>query len=276
MAARAPGFSDLQKAEIYRLDCATCSYSGLNLWIADYGIDPAYAIDWADHIHPLARGGRSTIENGAAASWYHNRLIGDSRRRIYLYRRGAPTSEFRWFHGVVPRDVRTNLRRFAKLEISDWYMNRALWHLTLAIEHRLDAKSGVRRARGVEYYCAAALKKFDAWRRIRDVSGTASIEGRSLVPRKMEIDQAMLLSARDIASEPGLRRLVRELVEISAPSRTLLGNLSYAESLADIDRCRSYAAKQRRIPNRLVARGLVMADQLEAMFRSRVGRRGGA
>lgn len=49
-----------QRAEIFVLDRGTCSYSGRSLWIADYGIDPSYAIDWADHIVPASRGGKST------------------------------------------------------------------------------------------------------------------------------------------------------------------------------------------------------------------------
>ncbi|MBL0932419.1 MAG: HNH endonuclease [Alphaproteobacteria bacterium] len=276
MAIRDSGFSEAQKAEIYRLDRATCSYSGLSLWIADHGIDPAYTIDWADHIKPLAKGGRSTIDNGAAASWYHNRLIGDSARRIYLYRRGAPTSDFRWFHGVAPIEVQTNLSRFALLETADWYMNRALWHLSLAVEHRLDARSGIRRARDVDYYCAAALRKLEVWRRICDAEGTASIEKRNLAPRKKEPDQLILLSARTMTTTLQLRRMVSDLLEFAAPSRAFLTQLGYAESPIDLDRCRAYAAKHRQIPKRLVARGSEMAAQLEALFALRAERRAGA
>jgi hypothetical protein len=106
-------FTDAQRAEIFCLDRATCSFSGRSLWILDYGLDPTYAIDWADHVKPSSRGGRSAVDNGAAAGWLHNYLRGDSHRRLYLFRRGRPTSEAVYFHhGHLPPYTLDNLIRF--------------------------------------------------------------------------------------------------------------------------------------------------------------------
>ena len=50
-------FSDAVRAAAYARDRATCCYSGKSLWIADFGADPHFAIDWAEHYEPAARGG---------------------------------------------------------------------------------------------------------------------------------------------------------------------------------------------------------------------------
>ena len=128
MARTRTDFTDDQRAELFRLDCATCSYSGRNLWILDYGMDPSYAIDWADHIVPASKGGPSEIENGATASWFHNYLRGDAQNRLYLFHRGQPTASFLWHYGPLPDATCRNLQRFARLHTSDWFLNRGLWH----------------------------------------------------------------------------------------------------------------------------------------------------
>ena len=60
-------FTDRQKAEIYTLDRATCAYSGRNLWLLDHGIDGKYIVDWAEHIKPASKSGKSNLENGVCA-----------------------------------------------------------------------------------------------------------------------------------------------------------------------------------------------------------------
>ena len=138
-------FTDEQRAELFRLDRATCSFSGRGLWILDYGMDPSYAIDWADHIIPASKGGPSELDNGATASWFHNYLRGDAQSRLHLFHRGQPTPEFLWHYGLIPETTWHNLQRFACLQTSDWFLNRGLWHLWLACVTETQAKLGLKR-----------------------------------------------------------------------------------------------------------------------------------
>jgi hypothetical protein len=152
MARTRTDFTDEQRAELFRLDRATCSYSGRNLWILDYGMDPSYEIDWADHIVPASKGGPSEIANGATASWFHNYLRGDAQSRLYLFHRGQPTAGFLWHYGLLPDTTCRNLKRFARLHTSDWFLNRGLWHLWLACATEYEARLGAKRSRRKEYW----------------------------------------------------------------------------------------------------------------------------
>ena len=64
---RTSNFTDGEKAVLFALGKAMCAYTGRNLWILDYGADPNYQPDWADHVVPVSKGGASTLDNGVCA-----------------------------------------------------------------------------------------------------------------------------------------------------------------------------------------------------------------
>lgn len=259
-------FTDEQRAELYRLDRATCSFSGRNLWILDYGMDPSYAIDWADHIVPASRGGPSEIANGATASWFHNYIRGDAPSGVYLFRRGRPTAQFIWQFGTIPDAIYRHLQRFSKLQLSDWFLNRALWHLWLACSTEYQASLGKKRSRRKEYYTAASTKALAKWRRHCDREGSESIEDRGLAPVAAEPDQEILLSARNMVSQDCLLELVRGLLEAYCHTEELLDLVSSAEVRPDLESARKFEAKHGDIPKRLASRILTAIDQLEQVL----------
>ena len=263
-------FTDDQQAEIFVLDRATCSYSGRNLWIADYGIDPSYAIDWADHLHPSSRGGPSTVENGAAASWLVNYLRGNSQQRLLIFHRGFPTADQAFHGGSIDQTVVANLIRFRRLHVSDWFLNRAMWHIWIALVLHYQREAGLKRSRDFNYYAGAALKALNKWRRLAERDSITSLEKRHLVVRDPAPDQLTLLHAREATSILTITKLMKELYPIYKASAKLIDALSQAEDLSQLDDVVSVAGSAKRIPNRIRVRTLKYTDSLRRIAMSHV------
>lgn len=265
MARNRTAFTDEQRAEIYRLDRATCSFSGRNLWILDYGMDPSYAIDWADHINPASKGGHSIVTNGAATSWHLNWMRRDSHRPQYIFRRGRPTRDFLWYDGTIPDSTFSNLKRFADLRQSDWFLNRGLWQVWLSCHVEHEVRCGYHRTRRKEYFIAAAVKSLFKWRRAVDQEGGKSFDQRGLLPKSLEPDQEQLFSASTLSTERELLKLTRGLLAAYRHTATLLSMLYIAETPHDIEKARRYELKYKDIPRRISDRAIKMMDQLVAL-----------
>jgi hypothetical protein len=263
-------FTDSQRAEIFVLDRATCSYSGRNQWIADYGIDPSYAIDWADHLQPSSRGGPSTVENGAAASWLVNYLRGNSQQRLLLFHRGLPTADHAFHGGSIDQIVVANLVRFQRLHASDWFLNRAMWHIWIAMVLQYQRETGLKRARDYNYYAGAALKALNNWRRLAERDSITTLEKRRLVVREPAPDQLMLLQARETTSLSTITKLMKELYPIYKASANLIDALSQAEDLSQLDKVVAVAGSEKRVPKRIKVRVLKYADSLRRIAMSHV------
>jgi len=263
-------FTDDQRAEIFVLDRATCSYSGRNLWIADYGIDPSYAIDWADHLQPSSRGGPSTVENGAAASWLVNYLRGNSQQRLLLFHRGFPTTDNAFHGGGIDQNVAANLIRFRRLHASDWFLNRAMWHIWIALVLQHQREAGLKYSRDYNYYAGAALKALNKWRRLVERDSITSLEKRRLVVREPAPDQLTLLQAREATSLSTITKLMKELYPIYKASANLIDALSQAEDLSQLDEVVSVAGSAKIVPKRIKVRVLKYADSLRRIAKSHV------
>lgn len=244
-------FSDEQRAELFVLDRATCCYSGRSLWIADYGIDPGYAIDWADHIVPASRGGKSTVENGTAASWLYNYLRGNGRQRLPFFFRGVPTTAHTIHVGVVDPVVAANLRRFRVLHVSDWYLNRAMWHVWIGMTFEFQRREGLRRSRDYDYYARAALKSLTKWRRLMESGDVISLEQRGLMPPKPEPDQEQLLEIRRLTTTAALCKMMRDLFRLYSAAAKATFSLSAAEKVGTIDRIIDRVESNKQIPHRI-------------------------
>lgn len=267
-------FTNDQRAEIFVLDRATCSYSGRNLWIADYGIDPSYAIDWADHLHPSSRGGPSTVENGAAASWLVNYLRGDSQQRLLLFHRGLPTADHRFHTGCIDQTVVANLIKFRRLHASDWFLNRAMWHIWIALVFQYQREAGLKLSRDYQYYAGAAIKALNKWRRLAERNSITSLEKRHLIARDPEHDQLTLLQAREATTPSDITKLMKELYPIYKASVGLLDSLSQAEDISQIDDVIAIAESAKKVPKRLRIRALKYSKSLRSIALSHVKRTG--
>lgn len=256
-------FTDAQRAEIFALDRATCSYSGRSLWITDYGIDPAYAVDWADHIAPASRGGKSLVENGAAASWLYNYLRGNGRQRLVFFHRGVPTADHTLHIGTIDPRVAAQLRRFRVLHASDWFINRAMWHVWIGVASEYDRRQGLSRSRGYEYYAGAASKCLAKWRRIQEDESVASLESRHLIPPNPEKDQEKLLEVREAASHERLISMMKGLFPAFEATAKAICALSKAENAKTIMRVGAQVEGHKRIPPRIQMRLMKYADSLK-------------
>lgn len=190
-------FSDAQRAAIFVRDRAVCSFTGKSLWILDYGASPLWDYDWADHIQPVSRGGKSVLENGACVSsqrnWSRRNNGADNR---YLFRAGRPTEYCLYDLGEIPSLIAFRLRRFAALELSDWYFNRALFSVLIYLQDRYDGERGY--VRDERYWCRAAAKKLSIWRRMIARRDYRSFERRGLVSRSPSPDIALMLELRAV------------------------------------------------------------------------------
>jgi hypothetical protein len=232
MSRRRDEFTHQQKAELFARDRAMCSFSGRSLWHLDYGAGPAM-MDCVDHVVPTCKGGKAELENGACATWIHNKLKLDSHDSIYLFRAGRPTSDFYILYETVPEHVIAHLRRFAALHPSDWYFNRTVIRILLANDStgqtRVDGKPY---ARGREYWCKAAMKSLVQWHRLVDQGHLADFGSRGLLPPTPSADQKLLLALQQPLSVNDLLELSAALHPYSEASGRALDDLSLVETKA--------------------------------------------
>ena len=209
--ARSSNFSDRQKAELYCLHKATCAFSGTNLWLLDYGADPYYQIDWADHVLPVSKGGLSTLDNGVCAGWFYNYTkAAKTEESKYLFRNGSVTEHFAALPEVSRSLINQQIDSFHSLDYSDWYFNRSLWRAMLGAQWLAFPNSKYKR--DVEYYSKAAWKTIVSWRRITAKEQTARLEDRDLVPDKMYADQEIMLRTQDARNVSDIRGLAADLM----------------------------------------------------------------
>lgn len=209
--ARSSNFTDNQKAQLYVLHRATCVYSGKKLWIIDGGASPGFTIDWADHVFPVAKGGKSTLDNGVCASWYRNKEKRDKTEvPDFLFHKGNPTNLYYEHNETLSDQLAIDLDRFSNLHYSDWYFNRAVFRILLGV-HYLHNGVGVR-TRDDLYYAAAALKSITKWRKIVSNEKVASLEDRGLAPSNPSPDQNLLLEVREGFGVDAIRDSMKKLL----------------------------------------------------------------
>jgi hypothetical protein len=156
--------TDNLRAAVFARDKAICSFSGLSLWLLDYGTAPFAQPDWADHIKPVSRGGKDTLQNLVCASFFYNsKKTNNGNDTAYLFRDGQPTETFFWNHGHLSAEQAVILRRHEKICESDWYFNRAIFNLKCAMHNNWGRSTMVRTS---DYWHRSAYKRLVIWRRI--------------------------------------------------------------------------------------------------------------
>ena len=199
---RTSDFSEAQKAFFYKRDRATCVYSGDNLWILDGGATTEFTVDWADHLNPVSKEGVSSEANGVCAGWNHNKKKSDSLEipnRLLID--GKPNQPyFDELPELVRRRLTSNLDRFSRLELSDWYFNRALFRLLNGVEV-IDKPECVRTS---GYFARSSLKALKKWRIARQREQSQSLADRGLTPVAPSPDQVLMLEIQSVTTEASL------------------------------------------------------------------------
>ncbi len=98
--------TDDMRAKVFIRDRATCAFSGISLWLLDYGAAPGEE-DWPDHILPVARKGTNDLDNLVCASAEYNfaKRV-NTTSNLFLYRSGLPTSAAYELFARIPEHVR--------------------------------------------------------------------------------------------------------------------------------------------------------------------------
>lgn len=225
---RSSNFNDKAKAKIFARDHATCSFSGKSLWILDHGATYFWEMDWADHDRPVSRGGRSNIENGVCASYSMNVKKGaNTRDNLYFFRCGHPTEAYFSLIGCVPSEVAYRLRRSVK--DSDWYFNRALAQVMIAVEDiALGNEGGYKRK--APMWARSAIRRLRTWRKMTGKKGYADMQSRGLLPLKPTEDQRVLMALHAVDAKKEVLRGIRRLVPYYSASVAIVEGLGRMRS----------------------------------------------
>lgn len=229
--ARVSNFTDLQKARIFVRDRAHCCYTARPLWLLDQGCSAVWSIDWADHVKPVAEGGRSDLSNGCCASAHANYDKRDGRGIPPALRAGIPTRHWGRLDAETRQQATKTIRRYSRLHVSDWYFNRAVFRALLGVGRAYGVETRQpRKTRGVEYYAIACLKALRLWREL--AAGVDSFEMRGLAPAKPTSDQAILLSLRQARDIADVRRVISALVPYHRECTEMVNRLRSSPSPA--------------------------------------------
>lgn len=156
-------FSDSTRAQIFAWDRAVCALTGANLWMLDYGLSGLEQEDWADHIKPVARGGKHVATNGVCASAEANfTKSANGRANEFWFIGGRPTYRFYADVGKVPEEMSRWLRR--DVMPRDWYFNRSLRNFMLAVVGYVYDSRDYARHKDRLYYPRASLRFLDQFR----------------------------------------------------------------------------------------------------------------
>ena len=218
--AKARGkFSDETRAQIFAWDRAVCALTGANLWMLDYGLSGLEQEDWADHIKPVARGGKHVATNGVCASAAANfTKSANGRANEYWFIGGRPTYRFYTDLGKVPEATANWLRR--DVIKRDWYFSHSLRNFFYVISHHAYGSTGYKR--GGPYYRKATLRFLEefrsAWRLDHDHTvgpspGEAILDWqrRCLLPNPVWSEQIGILNLLNCEDGTDIDRLAKRL-----------------------------------------------------------------
>lgn len=206
-------FLDKQRAEIYVRDRATCSFSGTNLWVLDSGFIN-WDWDWVDHVKPFSKKGKTEVSNGILLSSRYNYMLSDSKKKYYQFFDGYPTFYYFCINNVIDNKLKKRIKKFSKLNISDWYFKRAASYILFALDYLVHGKrvDGSEKKRTDIYYIKAAFEKLKDWEKIKKIEGAKSFEARNLIAKKPDFDQLNLLKLRDCQSIENIKKIVHDLL----------------------------------------------------------------
>lgn len=75
-----------------------------------------------------------------------------------------PQSSTTVFVGVFDAQIAAQLERFEAVEPSDWFLNRAMWYVWIAMAYEHQRREGAKRSRDFAYYTRCAWNSLVQWR----------------------------------------------------------------------------------------------------------------
>jgi hypothetical protein len=225
-------FTSRQRAEIFVRDRATCAFSGKSLWALDHGATPLWQADWVARVPVRGKSAEPLAGGVLVSDKFRTRAKDEGREPVVFFREGRATAEYLYFLGIVPEQLTRNLRRLARLHVSDWYFNRAVVNTMLAVEDRWLRKRGRSYRRDSQHFARAALRALAAWRKALASSEVPTFEARGMVPKAPSPDQQLLLELRAAESAAEISRIVTALLpyyRVNARCMELLAAAATAE-----------------------------------------------
>lgn len=217
--------NDALRAAVFARDKAICSFSGLSVWYLDHGTAPFSHADWVDHVKPKSRGGKDTLENLVCASLFYNcKKLNNGSDCQYLFSEGAPTEIFYFTHGELSSQQASLLNSHKNITAPDWYFNRAIYNVMVAIQNDL-AKVDATRDR--EYWLTSARKRIETWKKM--TSAISSFESRGLVRFPDAEDINLMLS---LCSAPYEKwgKIYKQLLKCTRDNENALAKFLKAKS----------------------------------------------
>lgn len=197
--------SDKVRSEVFARDRAICAFSGLSVWVLDYGASPVSHSDWADHVRPACKRGKDTVENLVCASaFYNSKKSGNGADNCYLFRNGRPTDYFFWNHPGLSVDQADILVRHMGVSPLDWHFNRALSQLNFKLwQTYVGKKDG-----WTKKIVPAAARHLLDWHK---KGGVNDFRKRGLVRYPRSPDIRLMLSIADLSFARGTTHIRKEL-----------------------------------------------------------------
>ncbi|MBL8201123.1 MAG: hypothetical protein JNK40_09145 [Chromatiales bacterium] len=186
----------------------------------------------------------------------------NSRDQVYFFREGRPTEAYFALIGRVPETIAAALRR--PFKESDWYFNRALSHVMIAVEQIVfDVER--ERTRKRSYWAGAALKALGRWKKLTGTRGLAEMRARKLIPSRTTADQALLLGLSKAGSRKEIEKVIVKLVPYYKRSVEVIEWLDRVRTDGGAQRLRRSVLRNRHLPPEL--RALVL-DNIAVLFPS--------
>jgi hypothetical protein len=206
--------NDALRAAVFARDKGICSFSGLSVWYLDHGTAPFSHADWIDHVKPKSRKGKDTLENLVCASYFYNRKkLNNGSDRQYLFSEGRPTETFFWTHGELTLQQASLLKSHAGLQESDWYFNRAIFNVMVAIADELAMADAVRTR---EYWLGSARKRMATWRNLTGGdSNTFALRGLVRYPHAADVQLMLSLATTPDTKWAGVYNALKKFARVN-------------------------------------------------------------
>jgi hypothetical protein len=163
--------------------------------------------------------GLAELENGSCSSGLYNWLKRDSAQTMPLFFAGRPKEDFFTYYEQVSPELAAHLRRFGSLHFSDWYFNRAIYHVRLAMAiDGTPRKDGKAFSRGLDYWVKAASKQLLQWSKLVAKEEPGDFGARGLLPSQPSHDHELLLTLVD-APDDLLHIIKKVALELTSGAR---------------------------------------------------------
>ena len=209
-------FTDKQKALIYERDKWLCAFSWKILWVLHYGSSTLWDIDWVDHILPAAKWWDNSIDNWiCASSFYNSKKKDNSYDNKYLFLKWLPTEHYFTSNWYFSDELLNYIVQYKNLHYSDWFLNRALFNLMLAVENLYNPynTNWTKSIRDYKVYSERTFKRIQNWKKEVKSSWISNYLERLWIDiNKLWNDQKLMLDIFDSNSTDEIIIIAKKLL----------------------------------------------------------------